>query len=149
MPKKIMIATHTTLAEGFKKAMYFFTGEGQEVVTVCAYDGNNEDPNPEIDRFFDSLEPDDTVVVFSDLLCGSVNQILGKKLNTSKKEFHLITDVNLSVIIGVCSLNEEEINAENIRENIELSKANMKYMNDEMLESYEKSASANEDDFLG
>ena len=148
MSKKIMIATHTTLAEGFKKAMHFFTGEGESIVTVCAYDDVNEDPTPEIDRFFDSLEPDDTVVVFNDLLCGSINQILAKKLKTTPRGFHLITDVNLSVIIGVSTLGEEEINAENIRENIELSRANMKYMNDEMPESDEKSASDSEDDFL-
>ena len=134
MAKKILIATHSTLADGFKKAAHFFTGEGDNIVTLCAYDEGNDDPNPGIDSFFDTLEPNDKVLVFNDLLCGSINQILAKKLHTSKNEFHLITDVNLSVIIGVISLGEEEINAESIRENIELARANMKYMNDEILQ---------------
>jgi PTS system mannose-specific IIA component/fructoselysine and glucoselysine-specific PTS system IIA component len=127
-----MIATHSILAEGFKKAADFFTGQGEDIVTVCAYDDPNVNPRPEIDNFFNSLKTNDSVVVFSDLLCGSINQILTEKLKTNK--FHLITDVNLSVIIGVSTLNEEDLVAENIRENIELAKNNLKYMNDALQE---------------
>ncbi len=148
MSKRILIATHSLLAEGFRKAMHFFTGEGDDVAIVCAYDGNEDDPNIAIDSFFNSVKPDDTVLVFNDLLCGSINQILAKKLQAAEKKFHLITDVNLSVIIGVSTLNEEDLNAENIRENIELAKANMRYMNDEMCATDEQYAAGNEDDFL-
>ena len=143
MSKKIMIATHSVLAEGFKKAAHFFTGQGEDIKIVCAYDDPDLDPNPEIDAFFNSLEPSDTVVVFTDLLCGSINQIFAAKLKTYY--FHLITDVNLSLIIGVSTLSEEELNAETIRENIELSKNNMKYMNDVLLE---QSSLDSGDDFL-
>jgi mannose/fructose-specific phosphotransferase system component IIA len=132
MAKKIMIATHTSLAEGFKKAMFFFTGTGEDIVTVCAYEDTDESPHAEIDSFFASTAPGDTVVVFTDLAGGSVNQILAAKLKT--KNFHLITEANLSVIIGIAALSEEEINAENIRENIELGKARIKYINDVLRE---------------
>jgi mannose/fructose-specific phosphotransferase system component IIA len=148
MSKKILIATHSGLAEGFRKAMCFFAGEMDGVTTVCAYDGNEEDPNIAIDSFFDSVKADDTVVVFNDLLCGSINQILAKKLNAEEKKFHLITDVNLSAILGIATLSEEELTVENIRENIELAKANMRYMNDEMSKIDDRNTAESEDDFL-
>ena len=146
MSKKIMIATHTTLAEGFKKAMFFFTGPGEDIVTVCAFEEDDQDPHIEIDRFFDALEPSDTVVVFTDIIGGSINQIVAAKFKT--REFHLITDVNLSVIMGIATLSEEEINAENIRECIELSKAQMKYMNDVIQEQNFANSTTTEEDFL-
>ncbi|QQO08528.1 PTS sugar transporter subunit IIA [Breznakiella homolactica] len=146
MSKKILIATHTTLAEGFKKATVFFTGMGEDMVTICAYEDTQEPPRPEIDRFFESVNQDDTVVVFTDLMGGSVNQIMMEKLLTRK--FHLITDPNLSVIMAVATLGEEELNAENIRESIELSSSQMKYMNDVPLEQGSQAESDTADDFF-
>lgn len=146
MAKKILIATHTILAEGFRKATLFFTGIGEDIVTICAYEDTQEPPRPEIDRFFDSVQPEDTVVVFTDLIGGSVNQIMMEKLLTYK--FHLITDPNLSVIMAVATLGEEELNAENIRESIDLCKTQMKYVNDVQLGQNAQKKADTEDEFF-
>jgi mannose/fructose-specific phosphotransferase system component IIA len=141
-----MIATHTNLAAGFKKALLFFTGTGEDIVTVCAYEDSDDSPRDEIERFFAAVDSRDTVVVFTDLLGGSVNQIMAEKLKT--KNFHLITEANLSVIIAVATLGEEEINAESIRENIELCKSQMKYMNDLLIEQSNAPKTNTSDDFF-
>lgn len=146
MSRKILIATHTTLAEGLKKATVFFTGMGEDIETICAYEDTQDSPRPEIDRFFNSVQPEDTVVVFTDLMGGSVNQIIMEKLLTRK--FHLITDPNLSVVMAVATLGEEEITPETIRESIELCRDQMKYMNDVPLEQGNSAAPDTAEDFF-
>jgi len=146
MSKKILIATHTILAEGLRKATMFFTGEGEDFVTICAYEDTQEPPRAEIDHFFDSVQPEDTVVVFTDLIGGSVNQIMMEKLLTQK--FHLISDPNLSAVMAVATLGEDEINAESIRESLDLCKAQMKYVNDVQLGQAGQAEADAEDSFF-
>jgi len=126
MAKRILIATHTTLAEGFCKATDFFTGMGPEILTICAYEKSQEPPKKEIEEFFETTAENDCVVVFTDLAGGSVNQIMMEELR--KRRFHLITDPNLSAIMAIATLPEEEINEQTIQENLALGREQMKYL---------------------
>ena len=129
MSKKIVIATHAALAKGFQDCMKFLTGLGEDFITICAFTDVPE-PKEEIQRFFASVSREDTVVVFTDLLGGSVNQMFASLL--PRFSFHLIAGANLAVILAVSMLEEEDINEEKIRETIALCQKQMVYVNDRL-----------------
>lgn len=67
------------------------------------------------------------MVVFTDILGGSVNQIFFKYLR--QQPFHLVTGMNLAVILE-CIFAVEPITDEFLRNAISLSREQLCYMND-------------------
>ena len=120
---KIIIASHGKLAQGMKNTIEFFGGSGIECIEQTMTDTGFEVKVKEIL----SKYKDDNCIVFTDLYGGSVNQCFFKNLKDYK--FHLITGMNLAVILE-CVLASVEINDEFIKDAIEMSKNQFCYMND-------------------
>lgn len=71
--KKILIATHGYLADGFKSSISLLTGGEDAIETICAY-VDESDYTARIQTFVDSLSPEDDGVIFTDIYGGSVCQ---------------------------------------------------------------------------
>ena len=71
--KKILIATHGYLADGFKSSISLLTGGEDAIETICAY-VDESDYTERIQAFVDSIGPDDDGVIFTDIYGGSVCQ---------------------------------------------------------------------------
>ena len=70
--RKIVVASHSLLAQGFKDTLEFLTGKGDAVCAVCAYvNDNGEGLDAAVEA---ALEGADEVVVLTDMVGGSVNQ---------------------------------------------------------------------------
>lgn len=99
---KFCIATHGRLAEGFGSALSILTGEHEGLTVVNAY-VDETDHTERIEAFLQSIGPEDTGVVFTDVLGGSVFQQVMLRQADHPDVLH-VTGVNLGLIIEVlCS----------------------------------------------
>ena len=70
--RKIVVASHSLLAQGFKDTLEFLTGKSDAINAVCAYvNDNGEGLDAAVEA---ALSGTDEVVVLTDALGGSVNQ---------------------------------------------------------------------------
>lgn len=105
MKRKVLIVTHSDLAEGFKSSIDFFIGDKYEVTTICAFTKENN-VQEALEKYFKQLDPTDEVIAFSDVLFGSVNQWLGTYKN--REHYHLFTGTNLPIILSVLLKPDDE-----------------------------------------
>ena len=113
--KQILIATHGKMASGIRYTAELIVGQMAEIETIDAYvtpEGNVEEKFKE---YFQKHEHD-RVIVFTDLMGGSVNQ---KLMEYSKKEnVTLITGTNLPVLMQVM-LADDDVTDDEIQEYID------------------------------
>lgn len=132
MKRRFLIATHSSLAEGFTNALKFFAGDDIDVAFINAYiDGKPIDDK--IDLFISNVKDEDELIVMTDLLAGSVNQSLFKFV--SREHTHILTGINLALALSLvlesfnCYLTSERVN-----ELVKSSKENIVYMNEYQVE---------------
>lgn len=77
--KKIIVATHHKLAEGFKETLNYISPNTVEVLYINAYADDTE-LSEQIDEVLSHFQNDEQIFVFTDLLGGSVNQEFAKEL---------------------------------------------------------------------
>ncbi|WP_272947202.1 PTS sugar transporter subunit IIA [Sporolactobacillus inulinus] len=71
----------------------------------------------------------DEVVVFTDLLGGSVNQSFAKY--TARPHFHVITGINLPIVLTIALKPDDTyLTAEQIRSSLDEAKEQLIYVND-------------------
>ena len=128
MKRRFLIATHSTLAEGFTNALMFFAGDGIDVTYINAYiDGKPIDEK--INSFFSTLNDKDELIVLTDLLAGSVNQNLYKYI--SREHTHILTGINLALALSlVLESANDYLTKERINQLVNSSKENIVYMNE-------------------
>lgn len=94
--KKMIIASHSTLAQGFKETLGFLTGLNEQIYTVCAY--TDEDAGS-LDSVVDNLLNDkDEFYILTDMAGGSVNQ---KFYSYISENIHVISGMNLPLAISI------------------------------------------------
>lgn len=128
MKRRLLIATHSTLAEGFTNALMFFAGDGIDVTYINAYiDGKPIDEK--INSFFSTLNDKDELIVLTDLLAGSVNQNLYKYI--SREHTHILTGINLALALSlVLESANDYLTKERINQLVNSSRENIVYMNE-------------------
>ena len=92
---KILIITHSTYAEGIANAIKFFKYDIDNVYYINAYVEDQEFEKALIVKLNEIGTED--LIVLSDLLGGSVNQVALKLMNEYK--YKLITGVNLPLVL--------------------------------------------------
>ena len=112
--KKILIATHGMLADGFKSSINLLAGDSYDIKTINAYtDQCSGDYSDQILDFVNSVQGQDEGVIFTDLLSGSVNQKVCQ-VCVGKENIFVITGVNLmcilAVVLEIRPLNKEVLN---------------------------------------
>ena len=125
---KYIIATHGTLSEGFLNALELFLGDGYEIHTISAY----IDEISLEDKFNDIISKfnkNDEVIVFTDINGGSVNQFFTKRLLASHN-LHVITGVNLGLIIELILCLGSTVNTQIIETAITQAREQILYMNE-------------------
>ena len=128
MKRRFLIATHSTLAEGFTNDLQFFAGDEIDVTYINAYiDGKPIDEK--INSFFSTLNDQDELIVLTDLLAGSVNQNLYKYI--SREHTHILTGINLALALSlVLESANDYLTKERINQLVNSSRENIVYMNE-------------------
>lgn len=99
--KKIILASHGKLAEGFLDTLTLL---GADTASVEYLDFYDEDGATEADaiRLLQETDEDTLLVIFTDIMFGSVNQMfLRLAANIEKKNIRIITGFNLPVALAV------------------------------------------------
>ena len=113
--KRILIATHGKMASGIRYTAELIVGQVAEIDTIDAYVTPEDNVEEKFREYFQKYEQD-RIIVFTDLMGGSVNQ---KLVEYSKREnVTLVTGTNLPVLMQVMLADDDVIDDE-IQEYIE------------------------------
>lgn len=137
--KKIIVASHHKLANGFKNTLEYILPNTVEIIDISAY-LENVSVDKQIDEVLSNFTKEEQIFVFTDIPGGSVNQAFIRRLNDYNIE--LISGTNLSILISIATqLGEKNIDKDTIREEIINAASEIVYVNDKL-----ESQSLDEDD---
>lgn len=140
--KKLLIATHGRLADGYKSSLSILTGMQDAVEYIDAY-VDESDYTPKLQSFIDSVGPDDTGIIFTDIYGGSVFQKVALMLEGRKDIFH-VTGISLGLVIELL-LSDEAITKAYLEEVINAARNGMQLVTFESV----KPQSGGEEEFFG
>ena len=124
--RRYIIASHHLLAHGLKDTLNFLTSM-DGIIDISAYMDNTDLPT-QIKELFDSFDPEDEVVMMTDMLGGSVNQQFCPYVNDHR---HLICGINLPCALSlVLQPQDMPLTAETIRTIVEESRSHLIYVNE-------------------
>ncbi|WP_368251767.1 PTS sugar transporter subunit IIA [Enterococcus sp. 2201sp1_2201st1_B8_2201SCRN_220225] len=124
--RKLVIASHSTLAAGFKETLGFLTGIENPISSLCAYVEGTDDIDEKIHELLDTT---DEVIVLTDMAGGSVNQ---KFFTYISDRVHVIAGMNLPLAMSITlQLQNEDLDIASI---VEESQKQIIYMNDQKSE---------------
>lgn len=132
MDRQILLASHNHMASGLKSSIEFLAGEQDNLMALDAYvDGQAIDQK--IKELFASFPKETEVLIFTDLLSGSVNQKLFPY--RLREHTHLITGMNLPIVLStVLKLSESYLSNEEMRSLVEEARTSLVYVNELNLE---------------
>ena len=128
MKRILVTASHHRMAEGLKDTLAFVSGGAQETIALSAY-VDNQPIEEAVEILMNGFADEDEVVILTDLTSGSVNQQFFKYRN--RPHTHIISGMNLPLAFQIAMEDQDEyISTERMREIVEESKNEMKYVND-------------------
>ncbi|SKC89395.1 PTS sugar transporter subunit IIA [Maledivibacter halophilus] len=132
---KVLLVGHGRFPEGIKNSVEIIMGKQDNLYTINAY--TKDTPfEEELNSFIRTVDLDkDKLIIVSDMFGGSVNQ---KTLsNVDMKKVKLITGLNLSILLEVLMLQEEDVTDEKLRSIVEETRKQIIFVNDTLKEDVE------------
>jgi fructoselysine/glucoselysine PTS system EIIA component len=97
--RKFLIATHGAFSAGVRSSLDMIIGAQENLFIIQAYVDQNIAIEDEIKQVLEQIGDEDELIIFSDILGGSVtNQLLQQAL---KPNIHIISGFNLPLLIDV------------------------------------------------
>ena len=128
MKRILVTASHHRMAAGLKDTLAFVSGGAQETIALSAY-VDNQPIEEAVETLMNGFADEDEVVILTDLTSGSVNQQFFKYRN--RPHTHIVSGMNLPLAFQIAMEDQDEyISVERMREIVEESKNEMKYVND-------------------
>jgi len=125
--RKFLITAHGNFASGIKSALDIIIGDTENVFVIDAYVDGNKSIEEELNAILDNVTPEDELVVFSDLLGGSItNQVLRFAL---KKNVHVVSGMNLPLLIDILLADTDVPVTETIENSINAARSQVVYVN--------------------
>ena len=136
---KIFISSHGHFASGLKSSLEILMGPNDRVTVFDAY-VTQESVQEHLDAFYETVGPEDTVLLLSDLYGGSVNSVMYTYL--TKPNTKLVAGVNLALVLDLAV--REEISDEELADLVEQSRSMLRVVELEQTEE----ESGEEEDFF-
>lgn len=136
---KIFISSHGHFASGLKSSLEILMGPNDRVTVFDAY-VTQESVQEHLDAFYETVGPEDTVLLLSDLYGGSVNSVMYTYL--TKPNTKLVAGVNLALVLDLAV--REEISDEELADLVEMSRTMLRVVE---LEKTQNEESDDEDFF--
>ena len=122
---KYLIASHGEYAAGLARAVRRLVGENPDVTVLCAY--TDEIPlETHLQKIMKGHE-EETWIILTDLLGGSVNQYMMRSL--LKPNCHILAGVNLELILDVLKLEETDDLAAGLQRCVSEAQSRICYVN--------------------
>ncbi|TWI98660.1 fructoselysine and glucoselysine-specific PTS system IIA component [Mucilaginibacter frigoritolerans] len=97
--RKFLIATHGTFSAGVKSSLELIIGETAQLFILQAYNNENTSIEYEIKIIMEQVGEQDELIVFSDIMGGSVtNQLVQHAL---RPNVHIVSGFNLPLLIEI------------------------------------------------
>lgn len=128
MAKKMVIATHGTLAKGFQDALNLLAGNAEQITVIDAFTVD-KNPKQTVEKLMGDSGEDDEFFVFTDVMAGSVNQLFVPYIG--QKKLHLVTGINLALLCQAF-LTLDQLTEEGLREAVSQAQSQILYVNDEL-----------------
>jgi mannose/fructose-specific phosphotransferase system component IIA len=125
--RKFLIATHGAFAKGIQSSLDMIIGETDNVFLIQAYLDDNISVEDELAAVLSNITADDELVIFTDLLGGSVNNIMMRE--ALKQNVHIVSGFNLPLLIEIIMGDTSAPVMEVIEEAIANAKEQMVYVN--------------------
>lgn len=122
----VIVASHSEMANGIKKTTEYIMGEMSNLYAIPAYTEDFENVEEAVKKILKE-HLDEQAYVLTDLLGGSVNSEVKKLLELYPK-FHLVTGVNLPLVMQLL-LADDTTTEKEIIKTIEEAKRGIVYMN--------------------
>ncbi|WP_183572273.1 PTS sugar transporter subunit IIA [Mucilaginibacter sp. X5P1] len=125
--RKYLIATHGTFSTGVKSSLNMIIGDTENLYIIEAYVDDKVNIEDQIKLVLDEISNEDELIIFSDIMGGSVtNQLLQQVL---KSNAHIVSGFNLPLLIEIMLADAETPIAEVIDDAIINAKEQMVYVN--------------------
>ncbi len=125
--RKFLIATHGAFAKGIKSSLDIIIGEMDNVFLIHAYLNESKSVEEELASVLETINDTDELIIFTDLLGGSVNNIMLR--NALRENVHIISGFNLPLLIEVLLGDADSPVIEVIENAISNAKEQMVYVN--------------------
>lgn len=138
--KRFVFATHHSMATGMRDTLEFLTKSSDPLYDISAYMNANGDEDLEtvVADLFAGFDPDDTVVIMTDLMSGSVNQKFFPYMND---HVFLVSGVNVPLAMQLMIADEEDLNSDYVQECVEEAREQLVFINE-----WQKQNSAEDED---
>lgn len=102
MKRNIIIASHHRLSAGMLDTLEFLMGSQANIQVLTAY-LENQGIDEAVETVMTKAEASDEVIIFTDLLAGSVNQKFATFIR--QPHVHLIAGMNLPIVMAIALYN--------------------------------------------
>jgi mannose/fructose/sorbose-specific phosphotransferase system IIA component len=125
--RKFLITAHGRFASGIKSSLDIIIGENENVSVIDAYVDGNKSIESELHEVVKNLRPEDELVIFSDLMGGSVtNQALRIAL---RENVHIVSGMNLPLLIDMIMAEADTPVSTIIENSIRVAREQVVYVN--------------------
>lgn len=125
--KRIIIATHGRLAEGYVSALKIIVGDIPNLSYVNCYLDSDFNLNQTIEKMMEDISfENETLIICTDMMGGSVNN--GFIPYLKRYPFQLITNINLAFLVDLV-LSPETIDESLLIDKVSDSLVSVKYVN--------------------
>lgn len=131
--KRFLLLSHGKFAKGMQDTLTIFLGDDHKFDAISAY-VDNVDPVIEIENYFKQVTDEDQVIIFTDILGGSVNQLVLPYLQ--REHTFIITGFNLPVLLELAFF-DGYISLDEIRTVVENGKETIVLMNDYQFDQFQ------------
>lgn len=127
--KKVFVASHGEFANGLKDAINFLMGDLGLQSWSCYHEEikDTDALSKLVDEQINELNEDDELIVFTDLLGGSVNNVVAQKM-LANKNIHVIAGMSLPLVLEFMLCGENDT-VKAIETALERAKESMVYVN--------------------
>ena len=126
--RRFVFASHHYMAHGLKDTVDFLTNQAKKIYDINAYvEEEKKDIDVVVKELFASFDPDDEVIVLTDLMGGSVYQKFFPYMND---HVHVICGMNLPLAMSFLLASEDQtLTQESVAAIIEECKKQIVYVN--------------------
>ena len=125
--RRFLIAGHGRFASGLKTALDIITGETDRVCAIDAYVEENKTIEDQIRTMAEQLHAGDDLIVFTDLLGGSItNQVVR---NVDMNRVHVLSGTNFPLLIDLVLSDPDTPTSEAIESALSIAREQLVYVN--------------------
>ncbi|MDO5409671.1 MAG: PTS system fructose subfamily transporter subunit IIA [Lachnospiraceae bacterium] len=136
--RKYLFASHAYMAEGTKSSLELILGKQESVDILCAYVKEPYDIKEEIHRKLSELDPEDEMIVVTDLFGGSVNNEF-MTVAAENENVYLVSGMNLALCMNLVVRKDDDCTTDAlIRDCMEETRDTLIYCNDLLKNTQDK-----------